>query len=86
MYTENTDNTCYQKGIRKVLEKRNFWPTKGLKLSCSSPKCLDCQLAAKYKLCVKKTRCEGCKNPKEYNGIAKYTSQRKYDVCILRQI
>lgn len=86
MYTENTDGTRCQKGIQRVLEERNLWSTKGLKLTCPSPKCFDCQLAAECKLCVNETRCEGCRNPKEHSGIAECTSQRKCDACVLRQI
>ena len=86
MYTEKSDGTQYQKGIQKVLAERNFWPTKGLKLTCPSPKCLDCQTAAECKLCIKGIRCESCKSPKEHSGIAECTSQRKCDACVLRQI
>ena len=86
IYTENPDGTWCQKGIQKVLEERNLWPIKELKLACPSPKCLDCQTAAEYKYCVKKTRYEGCKNPKEYSGIAECTLQQKWDACVLYQI
>lgn len=74
MYNENPDRTWCQKGIQKVLEERNLWPIKGLKLACPSLKCLDCQIAAEYKHCVKQTQFEGCKNLKEHSGIAECTS------------
>ena len=86
MYTENSDETRCQKSIQKVLEERNLWPIKGLKLACLSFKCLDCQIAAECKYCVKRIWCEGCKNPKKYNGIAECTSQQKCDACVLRQV
>lgn len=62
------------KKASKVFKERNIWPAKGLKLSCPSPKCLDCHIAVDCKLCVKGTQCERCKNPKEHSGIAECTS------------
>ena len=55
MYTESTDGICCQKSIKRVLEERNFWLTKRLKLIYLSPKCLDYQSVVKYKLYVKET-------------------------------
>lgn len=86
MSTKNLDGTRCQKGIQKVLEEKNLWPIKGLKLACPSSKCLDCQTAAEYKYCVKRTRCEGYKNLKEHSRIAECTSQQKCDTCVLCQI
>ena len=42
-----------QKGIQQVLEKRNLWPSKGLKLKCPKPKCNCCVEKRKCKECVK---------------------------------
>lgn len=85
-YTENSDRTQCQKSIQKVLKERNFWLIKRFKLTCLSLKYLDYQTVAEYKLCVKRIRCESCKNPKEHRGITECTLQQKCDAYILCQI
>ena len=74
-----------QKGIQKVLEERNLWPVKGLKLECSKPKCFNCQVAADCKICVKGHKCDLCKTPKQHSGTAICTKNRKCDACALRE-
>lgn len=51
---ENLNGTRYQKNIQKVLEKRNLWHIKELKLAYSNFKSLDYQTPIKFKLCIKK--------------------------------
>ena len=53
-----------QKEIHKVLEKRNLWPAKKLKLECLKPKCFNCQLVAECKIYVKGHKYDSCKVPK----------------------
>lgn len=85
MYEENSDGSQRQKGIQKVLKERGLWPTSGLNLSCLSPRCFDCQAAAKCKLCEKGSKCDICKAPKEHS-VTPCTAQRRCDTCVLRQL
>ena len=73
-----------QKGIQWVLEERNLWPSKGLKLECPKPKCNCCVKKTKCKECVKAKRCESCKEKKEYSNL-KCTSQRRCDACVIKR-
>ena len=73
-----------QKGIRWVLEERNLWPSKGLKLECPKPKCNCYFEKTKCKECIKAKRYESCKEKKEHNN-PKCTSQRRFDACVIRR-
>lgn len=72
-----------QKGIQKVLEERNLWPSEGLKLNCDKPKCSNCQAISNCRLCVKGKRCESCIQPKIHSG--KCDKSRICDECVRRK-
>ncbi len=74
-----------QKRIQKVLEERNLWSVKGLRLECPKPKCFNCQVAADCKICVKEHKCDLCKTPKQHSGTAIYTKNRKCNACALKE-
>ncbi len=63
----NEKGEITQKGVQKVLEKREVWPTGGLNLSCPKPKCFNCQIASECKICVKGHKCDTCPNHPAYN-------------------
>lgn len=73
------------KGIQKILEERNLWPIRGLKLECVKLKCFNCQLVAECKICVKGHKCDSCKVPKEHSGSITCSRNRKCDACALRE-
>ena len=74
-----------QKRIQKVLEERNLWTAKVLKLEYSKPKYFNCQVVADCKICVKGHKCDLCKTSKQYSGSTTCTKNRKCDVCTLRE-
>lgn len=74
-----------QKGIQKVLEEIKLWLSGGLNLKCPKPKCFNCQVAAEYKIWVKKHNCELCKVPKQHSGTATCTKNRRCDACAHRE-
>jgi hypothetical protein len=72
-----------QKGIQRVLEERGLWPSTGLNLECSKPKCGPCQEAVNCKVCTKGTRCDSCKEKKVHSGQCGQT--RVCDACQQRK-
>lgn len=85
MSYQDEQEKIVQKRIQLVLEERNLWPTRGLKLKCTKPKCFNCQMLSKCKICVKGHKCELCKAPKQYSGSIKCTKNRKCDACAFRE-
>lgn len=71
------------KGIQRVLEEQNLWPVGGVNLECFQPKCFNCQVASECKICIKGTRCDSCKSPKEHNSMP-CSKARKCDACVKR--
>ena len=54
MNYNEVNSQCIPKGIQRVLEERNLWPSKRLNLECPKPRCLNCQVKTEYKICVKR--------------------------------
>lgn len=78
------EDSKVQKGIQKVLEERNLWPEKGLKLECDKPKCFSCEELATCTACVRGRKCESCKEEKQpHSGDC--TKQRICDACDRRK-
>lgn len=73
-----------QKGIQRVLEERDLWPTGGLNLECSKPKCFNCQVAADCKVCTKGHKCDLCKAPRIHSA-SDCSKNRKCDACADRE-
>ncbi len=42
-----------QKKIQRILEERNLWPTRVLKLKSTKPKCFNCHMVSECKICVR---------------------------------
>lgn len=74
-----------QKGIQKVLEKRNLWPTQGLNLECPKLKCSNCQLTADCKVYVKDHKCDLCKSLRQHSGSPPCSKIQKCDACAFRE-
>ena len=55
--------TINQKRVQKVLEERGVQPIGELNLSCPKPKCFNCRVAAKCKICVREHKYNICKLP-----------------------
>lgn len=49
MSYQDEQGKIVQKKIQLVLEERNLWSTRGLKLECTKPKCFNCQMLSKCK-------------------------------------
>lgn len=85
MSYQDEQGKIVQKGIQLVLEERNLWPTRGLKLEYTKPKCFNCQMLSECKICVKGHKCELYKAPKQHSGSTKCTKNRKCDACASRE-
>lgn len=53
MSYQDEQGKIVQKEIQKVLEERNLWPTRGLKLECTKPKCFNYQIVSECKICIR---------------------------------
>ena len=73
-----------QKSIQRVLEERNLWPSKRLKLECPKPKCNCYVEKTKCKECVKAKQCKSYKKKKEHSN-PKCTSQRRCDAYVIKR-
>ena len=85
MNYNEVNGQCIPKGIQRVLEERNLWPSRGLNLECPKPKCFNCQVTAECKICVKGHKCELCKIPRQHSGTATCTKNRRCDACAQRE-
>lgn len=81
MSFQELNGTWTQKGIQRVLEEQNLWPIRGVNLECLRPKYFNCQVASECKICIKGTRCDSCKSPKEHS-LMPCLKARKCDACV----
>lgn len=72
------------KGIRRVLEERNLWPSGGLNLECPKPRCQGCQAAPECEICIKGHRCDLCKAPRQHSST-NCSKNRRCDACVQRE-
>ena len=82
---QDNNGQLIPKKIHKILEEQNLWPIRGLKLEYVKPKCFNCQLVAKCKICVRRHKCDLCKVPKEHSGSISCSQNRKCDAYALRK-
>ena len=68
-----------QKGIQTILDERELWLIKGVRLSYKQPKCTNYQSLSTCTIYVKGQRCEPCKEVKEHSG--RCSKQRLCDAC-----
>ena len=80
----NDKNELVPKGIQQILEERGLWPAKKLNLSCLKPKCLNCQVSAECKICVKGHKCNTCKGPQQCSSTNCYNNWR-CDACVHKE-
>lgn len=82
--TNGAEPVKVQKGIQIVLEERNLWPQKGLRLECEKPKCQTCEEMSNCTMCSRGHKCDSCKVEKEpHSGTC--SKKRICDVCDRRK-
>lgn len=79
-YNEVNSQYIFKK-IQKVLKKKFLWKCSSSNLKCLKLKCFNYQTLAKYKIYIKKHKCELCKTQKQYNRIITHKKNQKYDIC-----
>ena len=85
MNYNEVNGQCILKRIQRFLEEKNVWLSGKLNLECLKPKCFNCQIAAKCKICVKRYICELYKIPRQHSGITTYTKNQSCDACTHRE-
>ena len=83
MSYQDPHGTWIQKGIQRVLEERRLWPEQGLNLECPKQKCFNCQVMADCRTCIKRQRCDSCKEPKQHSS-AHCSKTRLCDACAMK--
>lgn len=81
---ESGQTTQVQKGVQRILQERELWPERGLRLECPTPKCGTCIEISKCKECEKAKRCDSCKE-KKIHSSSQCTPQRRCDACVTRR-
>jgi hypothetical protein len=84
MHTVMSGGVKLQKCIQLVLQERQIWPAKGIRLECPKQRCPKCADQSGCRTCVKGTRCESCKRPKIHSSTA-CNAQRICDECVRRK-
>lgn len=80
----NEKEEVTQKRVYKALEERGILPVRGLNLSCLKPKYFNCQVAAKYKICIKEHKCDTYKLPCQCN-FTTCSKIKRCNTCVHRK-
>lgn len=66
------------------MEEQQLWPTRGLNLECSKPKCFNCQVAADCKIYIKGHKCDLCKTLQNHS-VPNCSKNWRCNFCVFRE-
>ncbi len=70
--------------IQPILKKRQFWPTKSLRLIYFKSKCFNCQVAANCKIFIENNRYDSCKASSKENSLPSFFKNWQFDAYVKR--